>query len=363
MKRKTLEDLRNPEYLYYRLFKEYADGKLTQRRVLYRARVEQVDPVGGQLEASPPNPRNSIRARVYTSGLDANIPSVALNIFHPLFPPEIAPPIEVGEHVYILFEDDNFSNGLWISPIGAYADQNYGNPDEKQNTQSTSADAFHGRQPNQQTVNVEQEYGGNSLESRRQENVRNTFTQSESIWTGKRVLMVGDSMVAGLFGDEVQREVLSRGATYFHKDGRVGWGVIHWLSGEFGGRVSNVTSGPTLPQLISQHRPDIVIISLGGNDASRVRNPDLPNMISRFWQQANQAQYAIWSGPPVAFGRYARQQPNRDRVAEIIGEVVGPNFIDVRDVTNSPDGRPDGVHYARGARVQVARYVEKVVNR
>ena len=92
--RTTPEDLLNPERFFFRMIRDYTRGRLnSQGRVFYRAVVVDVDPQGGQLENNPPNPEGSIRARVYTRGLDATTPRAALGIFHPFWPAHIAPPV------------------------------------------------------------------------------------------------------------------------------------------------------------------------------------------------------------------------------------------------------------------------------
>src|SRR3990167_8291512 len=121
------------------------------KKFLYRARVEAVDVVGGMLEQNPPNPPGSLRARIYTSGLDATTPASALTIFHPFHPPGSIPTILPGEHVYVMFEDmNNFSNGFWTQKIPNYSDINYANPDDVSPQQQSSADIFEERNSNSQ---------------------------------------------------------------------------------------------------------------------------------------------------------------------------------------------------------------------
>lgn len=64
------------------------------------------------------NPRGSIKARILTDGLDRLIADEDLRVFWPMFPQDqLAVPITPGEHVYIVFEDEGMSHGLWVSRV------------------------------------------------------------------------------------------------------------------------------------------------------------------------------------------------------------------------------------------------------
>lgn len=64
------------------------------------------------------NPRGSIKARILTDGLDRLVADEDLRVFWPMFPQDqIAIPISPGEHVYVVFEDEGLSHGLWISRV------------------------------------------------------------------------------------------------------------------------------------------------------------------------------------------------------------------------------------------------------
>jgi hypothetical protein len=62
-----------------------------------------------------PNPKGSIQGRMVSSGADRATPDKELPVFWPLFPHDLMP-IKEGEHVYVIFEDNNNrTHGLWIS--------------------------------------------------------------------------------------------------------------------------------------------------------------------------------------------------------------------------------------------------------
>jgi hypothetical protein len=111
------KDIMNPDRILSNLLRDYVDGNLDDAGVLYRASVEKVDLVGGQLESDPPNPRNSIQARIISNARDKNTTAKELPVFWPIFSHNIMP-IKEGEHVYVLFEDnEEKSHGLWLARI------------------------------------------------------------------------------------------------------------------------------------------------------------------------------------------------------------------------------------------------------
>jgi hypothetical protein len=117
MRRSIQEDqIASPESILYRMIQDYVEGALDSNRVLFRATVVAIDHVGGQFEIEPPNPRNSIQARVNTARRNATTLDDDLPIFWPMFP-HIQSPVKESEHVYVIFEDDAKQHGLWLSRI------------------------------------------------------------------------------------------------------------------------------------------------------------------------------------------------------------------------------------------------------
>lgn len=111
------KEVQNPERILSNLLQDYVTGALDDYTFLYRASVVAIDQVGGQLETNPPNPKNSIRARVITNGRDKDTDDADLTVFWPLFPFDVMP-LKEGEHVYIVFEDAAIKrHGLWLTRI------------------------------------------------------------------------------------------------------------------------------------------------------------------------------------------------------------------------------------------------------
>lgn len=388
--RREQEDILNPERAYFQMIRDYIDGRLTQPWLkLYRARVVRVGRYIGDLEENPPSPRNSIQARVYTDGLDYNLPDAALNIFYPMFPQHVSAPLEVGEHVYVVFEDENYSSGLWVTPIPGFSDINYGNPDDRESTQS-DASQVHDPQPEggqAASVNPSEEYGGISTNARGRQETVEAFPDlpesEENVWQGKKVMYIGDSMVGGSLRDEgphagrpqgigpsvyelrnVLRDLGAAGLGVF---GRVSWGVVHWLNGRFGGQNRHGLSNPQkkVSELIEEYDPDIILCTLGGNDAGAAGSRrDYPDLVERLWNemQGGNVEFALWCGPPSIVlspdGGYrgrnrteeelARFNEDRDLVGRRIRRVVGDeHYIDCASFTRGlRNGRsPDGIHF------------------
>jgi hypothetical protein len=104
--------------------------------IFHRALVIAVDVIGGKLQnpgasgklvqkvagkdievaaiAGPPNPMNSIKARIISDGFDQFINDDDLRIFYPFLPDHISVPVKPGEHVFVTFEDAAYQNGLWL---------------------------------------------------------------------------------------------------------------------------------------------------------------------------------------------------------------------------------------------------------
>lgn len=399
MPRRNEEDLLNPDRAFFRLIKDYIDGHLTKTWLkLYRARVVQVSREAGDLESSPPCPPNSVRARVYSGGLDANIPDDALNVFHPLLPAHISPPIEEGEHIFVIFEDQNYSSGYWISTIPSFHDLNLSDPYEREIDNNNSSNLFEGDSNERSNPNPILETGGASLQTQgRQENIDNFESppEEENPWRGKRIIHIGDSMIGGADREDGRRQgigplpyqlrrILTEdlGASFYKALGRVGWGVNDWLTGRFGGADRGLAiPQPSVTSLKRRYNADIVLITLGGNDASngQGRRGDYQDKVSRLWNEASSGvDFAIWCGPPsVVMGRSRITRTNdslrqfnraRDQINIKIQAAVGSeNFIDCRALTNTSEGRrADGIHFM--IRAPVGRgwarlFIDKARNR
>jgi lysophospholipase L1-like esterase len=360
--RRTDDEILNVERIFFRMIKDYSSGHLGNKQHYLRGRVEASDPVGGQLEANPPNPPRSVRARVYTAGLDATTPREALVVFYPLGTGCPNP----GEHVVVVFEDPQMTSGYWLGTVQAFHDQNYANPDFRIQNNSDSSYAFEGDVRTESQTVPELEYGGTSSQTQGRQDMIDSFESQgeQNPWQGKRVLLMGDSQVAGPFGAKLG-EILrgSHGVAYFAREGRVGWGVKSWLNGKLS---PSSPSMPSIQDVINQHRPDIVVISLGGNDGSNgvARRVDYELKVRELYNIVNQSvNFIIWSGPPSAVGTSTSKQPGREIAARKIQQVVADKFVNVFSLTQTTEGRArDGIHFTNSS-PSLAPWAEEVIQK
>jgi len=110
----TSREAQNPENILNNLLKDYVENRLGNDQFLYRAVVVKIDQVGGVLETEPPNPKNSIKARILTDGMNSFLDDSDLTIFWPMFSHDTMP-LKEGEHCYIIFEDSLKRHGLWLT--------------------------------------------------------------------------------------------------------------------------------------------------------------------------------------------------------------------------------------------------------
>jgi hypothetical protein len=119
-RRLTSKVIENPSEVLQNMINDYLEGNLDDYSFLHRAVVVSVDYIGGQLEndpENPPNPPNSIKARIITDAIDQDTPEDELEVFWPMYSHDVMP-LKEGEHVYVVFEDPaNLDHGLWLSRI------------------------------------------------------------------------------------------------------------------------------------------------------------------------------------------------------------------------------------------------------
>lgn len=363
---KTNDDLLNSKRLLYSLLREYAEGRLSRQRVFYRARVEEVGTRVGDLESTPPSPIGAIKASVYTNALDATLSRDALNVYYPLIPETIP---QVGEHVLVMFEDvDGFSSGFWVSKLPQYRNINLANPDsqEVQARQSDSSDAFEGTTPASGTPNqntIERRYRAEQTSREQEQTIANFEGQSNSIWTNKKVLVVGDSQMepSSINNRKLVSKLRDKNVASINVDGRRSWGTRAWKTGVFNG-----AQRVKFEDLLQRENPQILLIFLGGNDAPR--GAAAREDIQYIWDKAkSMCEKSYWVAPPVGFDSSGNRMAQRDRVSELIKTTIGSkNFIDSRIPTSqNPAGSRDamGVHLTAQAGAGVSEsWINYVIN-
>lgn len=130
---------RRPEIILAELLQKEARGEVP--RHYRRAVILAVDPTGGKLQnpsgagtlavtgrdgkrrefpalSGVENPRGAVKARILTDGLDRLIDDADLRVYWPMFPQDqFGTPISPGEHVYVVFEGEGTTHGLWLSRV------------------------------------------------------------------------------------------------------------------------------------------------------------------------------------------------------------------------------------------------------
>lgn len=173
-----------------------------------------------------------------------------------------------------------------------------------------------------------------------------------------RVLLLGDSQVAGAFGTAMTYELTAHGVVYYTRSGQPSWGVPRWLA--------NRTE---IRRLIQRHEPTLLLIELGGNDFLRSRRTDYVDEVRELWDYVNQQMQEIhgdsdtnwriiWIAPATTVGSAADIQPGRDRAAEtILSVVTDRNYVESRDITGEFGRTADGIHFTSEGGADWARRV------
>lgn len=142
------EKYKRPELFLQELLSKYAKGQIldstTNNQPFMRAVVLAVDVVGGRLSnpdgegtidvgkekykavIGPPNPQNSIKARIITRGFDRFFTDDDVGVYWPMTQNDhMSIPVKPGEHVYVMFEDEHFEHGLWLFKVAGHDDANF----------------------------------------------------------------------------------------------------------------------------------------------------------------------------------------------------------------------------------------------
>lgn len=173
----TKDRLLRPELFFTDILRDSALGKNDEAApFLMRALVVAVDTVGGKLEnpdgsgksqqtidgksydvvatSGPPNPRNSIKARLITDAVDQFLDDDHLRVFWPFFPETDYIPVKPGEYVYVVFEDVHKEHGLWISKVPGQENMNFF-PGQKSFVDDPSLTALFGDSKQQDQPNMD----------------------------------------------------------------------------------------------------------------------------------------------------------------------------------------------------------------
>ena len=196
------------------------------------------------------------------------------------------------------------------------------------------------------------------------------------------ILMVGDSLSVGKFGEVVQGHLAQKYPVSAYAS--CGSSPEHWLTGEpdfitkcgyrahtidsnvfrdfVNGRPPRPTLTPKLTKLINKHKPTILIVQLGTNWMDRnLSDAQMSGYLDRFIKEARRGsvQEVIWIAPPDS-SRLRRTQGKVHGLIRQASKRDGFQVIDSREVTRYVVGKTggDGIHYNSEASEAWARKIQ-----
>lgn len=183
------------------------------------------------------------------------------------------------------------------------------------------------------------------------------------------VLMIGDSLSVGKFGEVVQAHLALRRRVAAYAS--CGSSPENWLASEpdfvtkcgyrqrtsdsdiftdwVNGRAPRATRTPKLADLVRKHRPTILVVQLGTNWMDRsLTDEQMSDYLNRFIDEARRGpvQKIVWIAPPDS----SSLRKVQGKVHQLIRRAAsrkGFEVIDSRKVTHYVTGKTgrDGVHY------------------
>lgn len=197
------------------------------------------------------------------------------------------------------------------------------------------------------------------------------------------VLMIGDSLSVGRFGEEVQKHLAlkRRVAAY----ASCGSSPEHWLAAEpafltkcgyrertttsdiysdfVNGRAPRPTRTPKLADLVRKHRPTILVVQLGTNWMDRnLSEEQMSDYLNRFVDEARRGpvEKIVWIAPPDS-SSLRRVQGKVHQLIRRAASRKGFEVIDSRRVTHYVVGKTggDGVHYNNESSEAWARAIQR----
>ena len=197
------------------------------------------------------------------------------------------------------------------------------------------------------------------------------------------VLLIGDSLSVGKFGEVVQAHLAlkRRVAAY----ASCGSSPEHWLAGEpdfmtkcgyrertahsdifsdfVNGRPPRPTRTPKLADLVRKHKPTILVVQLGTNWMDRsLSEEQMSDYLSRFVDEARRGpvEKIVWIAPPDS-SSLRKVQGKVHQLIRRASTRKGFEVIDSRRVTHYVVGKTggDGVHYNSGSSEAWARSIQR----
>ena len=197
------------------------------------------------------------------------------------------------------------------------------------------------------------------------------------------VLMVGDSLSVGKFGEVLQAHLAlkRRVAAY----ASCGSSPEHWLAAEpdfftkcgyrqrtsdsdifsdfVNGHAPRASRTPKLADLVRRHRPTILVVQLGTNWMDRsLTDEQMNDYLNRFVEEARRGsvEKIVWIAPPDS-ARLKRVQGRVHLLLRRAATRKGFDIIDSRNVTHYVMGKTggDGIHYNSESSEAWARGIQR----
>lgn len=197
------------------------------------------------------------------------------------------------------------------------------------------------------------------------------------------VLLIGDSLSVGKFGETVQAHLAlkRRVAAY----ASCGSSPEHWLAGEpdfmtkcgyrertansdifsdfVNGRPPRPTRTPKLADLVRKHKPTILVVQLGTNWMDRsLSEEQMSDYLNRFVDEARRGpvEKIVWIAPPDS-SSLRKVQGKVHQLIRRASSRKGFEVIDSRKVTHYVVGKTggDGVHYNSESSEAWARSIQR----
>jgi lysophospholipase L1-like esterase len=191
--------------------------------------------------------------------------------------------------------------------------------------------------------------------------------QPPKITVGSRVLIIGDSQTVGPYGKTIDELARATGATV---STHASWGASppwyfsgqdtykYWTHDSAGHEETRMnTATPKLNELLAAERPDVVVVTMGGNMiASNASQADVTMQVSQIGNAVTASgAELIWVGPP----KYDPQKRTPELVDQFYQKLenIVPEFgslIDSRPHISEYAGT-DGLHYSGNKGEKIAR--------
>ncbi|MGV3524324.1 MAG: SGNH/GDSL hydrolase family protein [Candidatus Sericytochromatia bacterium] len=178
------------------------------------------------------------------------------------------------------------------------------------------------------------------------------------ITVGTRVLILGDSQTVGPYGKSIDELARATGATV---STHASWGASpawfvngnetykYWSRNAEGQEATQMhAKTPVLTDLLASHRPDVVVVTLGGNlIAGNASQADVTRQVSEIGNAVSASgARLVWVGPPK-YDPKTRSPEVVEQLYQKLGNIV-PEFgtlVDSRPHVEAYAGT-DGLHYS-----------------